>query len=97
MGDDYINIIFVMENQKPNTLKVLQQIQIKELLSLLKKKSVQKDSFQTNEIVIMIPPKHKENIKIEPKVKPKEFFASSAFQCAPEAHLLPLPDDDLLV
>ena len=97
MEDDYINIILVMENQKPNTLKVLQQIQIKELLSLLKKKSLQKDSFQTKEIVIMIPPKPKENNNIKIEVKPKEFFASSAFQCAPQAHMLPLPHDDLFL
>lgn len=91
--ENTINIIFIMENQDPTVLKVNKQMQVQALLALLKKKSVEKNntSFQTNEIVVMIPPSQEE-------VKTKQiFFASSAFQCAPEAHMLPIPHDDFFL
>ncbi len=79
-----------MENQEPISIKVNNQMKAQALLSMLKKNCVQKEnihSFQTKEIVIMIP-SYKE---IEDK---KEPYAASAFQCAPEAHMLPMPDFD---
>jgi hypothetical protein len=86
-NNDTINIIFIMEHQEPTSIKVSNQIKAQALLSMLKRNCVEKHnihSFQTNEIVIMIP-----------SSKPKqEFYASSAFQCAPEAHMLPMPDFD---
>lgn len=91
MENAYIDVIFIMENQEPITLKVNKQMQIQALLMLLKKKSVEKNnisSFQINEIVVMIPPSEQES---KPKTK---FFASSAFQCAPEAYMLPMPPDE---
>ncbi len=87
MDNDTINILFIMEHQEPHSISVSNQIKAKALLSMLKKNCVEKDnihSFQTKEIVIMIPTSNQK----------KEFFASSAFQCAPEAHMLPLPDND---
>ncbi len=98
MEKDYIKIIFVMENQDPTILKVNKQMQVQALLALLKKKSVEKNnisSFQTNEIVIMIPQSEsKDSIEDKSKV---QFFASSTFQCAPEAYMLPMPPDDFLL
>ncbi len=90
MAHEHINIIFIMENQEPISIKVSNQMKVQALLSILKKNCVEKeniDSFQSKEIVIMIP-----SVKdIEPK---QQFYASSAFQCAPEAHMLPIPDFD---
>ncbi len=89
MTDEHINIIFIMENQEPTTIKVSNQMKAQALLSMLKKNCVEKqnlNSFQTKEIVIMIPSSPK-----------KEFYASPAFQCPPEAHMLPMPPDDFLV
>lgn len=95
MENTHIKIIFVMDNQDPTILKVNKQIKVQALLMLLKKKSIEKNnmsSFQTNEIIIMMPsPESKED-------KPKQqFFASSAFQCAPEANMLPIPDPDFFI
>ncbi len=94
MESEYINIIFLMENQDPTILQVNKQMQVQALLMLLKRKCVGKNndsSFHTNEIVIMIPPSEsKDNSKVN-------FYASSAFQCAPEAHMLPMPHDDFFI
>ncbi len=79
-----------MDHQEPTSIKVNKQMQVQALLSMLKKNCVEKkniDSFHTKEVVIMIP-----SLKdIQPK---QQFYASSAFQCAPEAHMLPMPDFD---
>ncbi len=80
-----------MEHQEPISIKVSNQIKAQALLSMLKKTYVEKkniDSFQTKEIVIMIPSKNEQKIK--------QSYASSAFQCAPEACMLPMPPDDFL-
>ncbi len=86
MTHEHINIIFIMENQEPTSIKVSNQIKVQALLSLLKRNCVEKqniNSFHTKEVVIMI------------QTSPKEqFYASSAFQCAPEAHMLPMPPND---
>ncbi len=87
MKSTYINIIFIMDHQEPISIKVSNQIKAQALLSMLKKTYVEKEninSFQTKEIVIMIPSKNERKIK--------QLYASSAFQCAPEAHMLPMPD-----
>ncbi len=101
MDNEYVTIIFVMENQDPITLKIHQQTQIQKLLSVLKKKSIEKqtgNSFQTREIVIMIPSSESKDSKEVIEDKPKvHFFASSAFQCAPEAHMLPMPHEDFFI
>ncbi len=76
-----------MDHQEPISIKVSNQIKAQALLSMLKKTCVEKEninSFQTKEIVIMIPSKNERKIK--------QLYASSAFQCAPEAHMLPMPD-----
>jgi len=106
MENNNIKIIFIMENQEPTILKVNKQMQVQSLLALLKKKSVEKKNdsfFQANQMVIMIPPPPDDSMlpsasQIEAKKvenKPKEqFFASSQFQCAPEAYMLPMPPAD---
>ncbi len=89
MEHEHTNIIFIMENQEPTSIKVSNQMKVQALISMLKRNCVEKqniNSFQTKEIVIMIPTSPKQ-----------QFYASSAFQCAPEAHMLPMPPDDFLV
>ncbi len=89
--ENTINIIFIMENQDPTILKVNKQIQVQALLALLKKKSGEKNNT-SSEIVVMLAPSEKKE-----ETPKKTFFASSAFQCAPEANMVPMPPDDFLL
>jgi hypothetical protein len=91
MEKDYIKIIFIMEYQDPIVLKVNKQMQVQALLALLKKKNVEKNNTSSEIVVMMSPFESKEHCKDKPKI---QFFALSAFQSPPEAHMLPMPPDD---
>ncbi len=44
MDHEHINIIFIMENQEPTTIKVSNQMKVQALLSMLKKNCVEKQN-----------------------------------------------------